>query len=138
MLSIYLTFNGNCREAFDYYKAVFGGEFAEFQTFGDGPPEMAVADENKDRVMHVSLPVGSSTLMGADTQNADAPFETGTNFSITVAPESRKLCDEYFSKLAAGGVVTMTLQDTFWGAYFGMCRDRFNINWIFNFDAKGD
>jgi len=136
MLSTYLKFDGNCREAFDHYKSVFGGEFAEFQTFGDGPPEMGVADEYKNRVMHVSLSVGSSTLMGSDVISDDGTFVAGTNFSIAVAGESKQQCDEYFGKLAEGGSVTMPLQDRFWGAYFGMCRDRFNTNWIFNFDKK--
>ena len=66
-LNIYLTFNGNCAEAFEYYKSIFGGEYEAFQTFGDGPPDMGFAEADKDKVMHVSLPVGQSTLMGSDT-----------------------------------------------------------------------
>ncbi len=65
-LSTYLTFDGNCREAFEFYRSVFGGEFSVIQTFADVPPDMPVPEEIKDRIMHVSLPVGSSVLMVSD------------------------------------------------------------------------
>lgn len=88
-LNPYLTFDGTCRQAFDFYKSVFGGDFIVFQTFGDGPPDMNVADADKDRVMHVSLPVGGAVLMGSDTaQGFGGPIVVGTNFSINIAGES--------------------------------------------------
>jgi PhnB protein len=95
LLNTYLTFDGNCREAFEYYRSVFGGSFAVLQTFGE-------------------------------------PKTVGSNFSISLSPDSHEQCDELFAKLSAGGEVTMALQDTFWGAYFGSCRDRFGINWMVN------
>lgn len=128
-LSTYLAFNGNCREAFDFYRSVFGGEFASFQTFGERP-EMGVPDAMQDQVLHVTLPIGASVLMGSDKPGT--PVVVGTNFSITVTPDSRELCDRLFAALSAGGEVTMPLQETFWGAYFGSCKDRFGINWMFN------
>ena len=128
-LNVYLTFNGNCREAFDFYRSIFGGEFMAVQTFGEGPPDMQVPDNIKDRVMHVSLPVGSSTLMGSDSFT-DEPAPAG--FSIAVNPDSREQCDTLFAKLSANGEVTMELQETFWGAYFGTCKDKFGINWMLN------
>ena len=66
-LSTYLTFDGNCREAFEFYRSVFGGEYQVFTTFGEGPDDMGVGDDEKDRVMHVSLPVGDCVLMGSDS-----------------------------------------------------------------------
>lgn len=72
-LNTYLTFDGNCREAFEFYRSVFGGEFASFQTFGEGPPDMPVSDAEKSRVMHVSLPIGSSVLMGSDSSSFGPP-----------------------------------------------------------------
>ena len=136
-LNIYLTFDGNCREVFDFYKSVFGGDYSAFQTFGDGPPEMEVAEADRDRVMHVSLPVGSSTLMGSDTaQGFGGPVTVGNNFSISIVGESKQQCDELFAKLVDGGEVKMPLQETFWGAYFGMCLDRYGINWMINFDMQ--
>ena len=132
-LNMHLTFDGNCREAFDYYRSVFGGEFGELQSYADGPPDMSQVDSAEKLVMHVSLPMGPSMLMGADRSPALGPTLTvGNNFSIAVEARSREHCDEVFTKLSAGGKVTMPLQDMFWGAYFGSCTDRFGINWMIN------
>ena len=136
LLNTYLTFDGNCREVFDFYQSVFGGEFSAFQTFGDGPPDIGVPDEHKDRVMHVSLPIGTSTLMGSDTGPGQPAVANGSNFSISVSPDSREACDALFAKMSAGGQVTMPLADMFWGAYFGTCEDQFGISWMFNFDPN--
>ena len=132
-LSTYLTFDGNCREAFEFYRSVFGGEFTEFQTFGDGPPDMPVAEEEKNRVMHVALPIGSSILMGSDTSSFAPPHAAGNNFSLSIDVESRERCDELCAKLSAGGAVIMPLQEMFWGAYFGQWTDRFGINWMVSY-----
>ncbi|MCE2539913.1 MAG: VOC family protein [Acidobacteria bacterium] len=132
-LNTYLTFDGNCREAFEFYRSVFGGEFTEFQTFGDGPPDMPVAEEEKNRVMHVALPIGSSVLMGSDTSSFAPPHAAGNNFSLSIDVESRERCDELCAKLSAGGSVIMPLQEQFWGAYFGQWTDRFGINWMVNY-----
>ena len=136
-LNIYLTFDGNCREAFDFYKSVFGGDFIAFQTFGNGPPDMDVSDADKDKVMHVSLAVGSSVLMGSDTaEGFGPPLVVGTNFSISIVGESKEHCDGLLAKLSDGGEIIMAMQDTFWGSYFGMWRDRFDIAWMANFDTR--
>lgn len=137
-LNIYLTFDGKCEEAFDYYKSVFGGEFAVKQRFADGPPDMqGVADHEKRRIMHVSLPVGGNMLMGSDTAGVHAgSVIVGNNFSISYAPASRAEADAAFAKLTAGGKVTMPMQETFWGSYFGMATDRFGVQWMITMDAK--
>lgn len=135
-LNIYLTFNGNCREAFDHYKSVFGGEFMALQTFGDAPPAEGMENAGKDRIMHVSLPIGENVLMGSDTPEGTDDATIGTNFSISIAPESKEQCDELIGKLSEGGEVTMPMQETFWNAYFGMCRDRFQVNWMFNHELE--
>lgn len=129
-LNTYLTFDGNCREAFEFYRSVFGGEFAEFQTFADGPADMPVSDEEKGRVMHVAIPIDSSILMGSDSSSFGPPLTVGNNFSLSIDAESRERCDELFATLSAGGAVVMPLQDMFWGAYFGQCTDRFGVNWM--------
>ena len=133
-ISTYLTFGGNCREAFEFYRSVFGGEFQMLSTFAEAPPDMPVPEEEKDRVMHVSLPVGPSVLMGSDTSSFAPPLVTGNNFSLSINVDSREQCDELFDKLSAGGTVTMALQETFWGAYFGSWTDRFGINWMVNYE----
>ena len=91
-LNTYLTFDGNCREAFEFYRSVFGGEFDSIGTFGEAPADMpTVPDDDKGRIMHVSLPIGSSCLMGSDraTQFAPAPA-VGNNFSISITAETRE------------------------------------------------
>ncbi|MEO0998460.1 MAG: VOC family protein [Pseudomonadota bacterium] len=134
-LNPYLTFDGNCRESFEFYRSVFGGEFTDFNTFGDGPPEMEVKEGDRDKVMHVSLPVGSTVLMGSDSaEGYGLPPTVGTNFSISIAGDDTAEADRLFAALSDSGSVGMPMQDTFWNAYFGMCRDRFGINWMINVD----
>ena len=135
-LNTYLTFNGNCREAFEFYRSVFGGDYPFLQTFGDAPQEMGVPDAEKDLIMHVSLPVGSSMLMGSDSCSAfGPPAEIGNNFAISIEVDSREKCDEYLAKLSEGGTVKMPMQDTFWGAYFGTWVDKFGVNWMVNYQT---
>ena len=138
-LNPYLDFDGNCREAFEFYRSVFGGEFMIFQTFADGPPgDMPpMSDEVKRQVMHVSLPVGDSILMGSDSAPwAEGTPVAGSNFSIAFNPESREHADEVFARLSEGGEVSMPLADMFWGAYFGSCMDRFGIAWQVNYQGE--
>ena len=138
-LNTYLFFDGNCREAFEFYRSVFGGEFSVIQTFGDGPPDMGVPEAEKDRIMHVSLPIGSGVLMGSDSSSAFGPPPVeGSNFSLSVEGNSREHCDEVFAKLSVGGTVKMPMQDTFWGAYFGNWTDRYGIGWMINYELPRD
>ncbi|MCS4226304.1 VOC family protein [Sphingobacterium sp. BIGb0165] len=137
-VNVYLTFNGNCKEAFDFYKSVFGGDFPFVGRFGDMPSgdENPIADEDKDRIMHINLPISKETiLMGSDTTREwAADYKQGNNFSISVNAESRTEADHIFSGLSAGGMVTMPMENTFWGAYFGMFVDQFGISWMINYD----
>jgi PhnB protein len=138
-VNVYLTFNGNCEEAFTFYKSVFGGEFPYLGRFGEMPPmedgkKMGEADANK--IMHVSLPISKETmLMGSDTGGEwAAHYKEGNNFAISVSTGSREEAEKFFNGLSAGGQVTMPMNDTFWGAYFGMFTDKFGINWMVNYD----
>ena len=133
----YLNFNGNCEEAFNFYKSVFGGEFTYIGRFGEMPPsdEFTVSERDKNKVMHVSLPTGSSVLMGSDnSEQYEASFVKGNNFSVSINADSREEAENLYNGLSAGGQVTMPMSDTFWGAYFGMFTDKFGINWMVNFD----
>ena len=134
-LNIYLTFDGNCEEAFDFYKSVLGGEFIAKQRFSDGPPEMAgVAKDELNRLMHVTLSFAGGVLQGSDTAKGHAEtYVRGNNFSINYSPPLRADADVAFAKLKEGGVETMPMQETFWGSYFGMCTDRFGVQWMINY-----
>ncbi len=134
-LNTYLHFNGNCREAFEFYRSVFGGEFAIMQAMGDGPADMGIPDSEKHLIMHVSLPVGSSVLMGSDVPSQFGPPPVmGTNFAISYASESREKVGALFAKLSEGGKRAMEPQDMFWGAYFASCIDKFGISWMLNYE----
>ncbi|WP_294225680.1 VOC family protein [uncultured Chryseobacterium sp.] len=137
-VNIYLTFNGNCREAFDFYKSVFGGEYPYIGTFGEMPPAdgQEVKEEDRDKIMHVTLPISQETiLMGSDAGCDHAPnLIMGNNFSISVNAESREEAVRLFNGLSADGKITMPMEETFWGAYFGMFADKFGINWMVNYD----
>ncbi len=129
-LDTYLRFDGNCREAFDSYRSCFGGEFTAMMTFGDGPPDMGVPDAFLDRVMHASLPVGPSVLMGSDSvPGFGPPMAAGNNFSVFAHADSRADAERTFAHLSDGGRVGMPMQDMFWGGYFGSLEDRFGISW---------
>lgn len=133
--SIYLIFNGNCREAFEFYKSAFGGEFESVSTFGEMPPQEgqpAIPEGAKDLIMHISLRISdSSVLMGSDDGGTIGPEVTaGNNFSVMVSTDSVEETDRIFGALSEGGKVTMPLANTFWDSYFGMCTDRFGVSWM--------
>jgi len=134
-VNVYLNFDGNCREAFVFYKSVFGGEFAYLGTFGDMPPQEGLpplSEEMQSKIMHISLPISKETvLMGSDAGGEWAPkLVFGNNFSISVNADSTDEADRIFSALAVDGKITMPLANTFWGDYFGMLTDKFGVNWM--------
>ena len=132
-LNVYLHFNNNCREVFEFYRSVFGGDFTFFTTFRDLPEDMGIPEAEMDNVMHVSYDIGGTTLMGSDMPSAfGPPVEMGNNFSISYQTDSRALTEDLFGKISEGGTVTMELQDMFWGDYFGACTDKFGVNWMIN------
>lgn len=136
----YLIFNGNCEEAFLFYQSVFGGEFPYIGKYKDMPPAednpvLSEADGNK--IMHVTLPIGDgSVLMGSDSNSAGGAVAIGQNISISINALSAAEADKLFDGLSAEGTVTMPMNQTFWGAYFGMFADKFGINWMVNFDEN--
>lgn len=140
-VNVYLNFNGNCEEAFLFYKSAFGGEFPYLGRLKDMPPQEGMPPlpkEMEDKIMHVSLPISKETmLMGSDTGGEWAPnFKQGNNFSISINTDSKEKADSLFNGLSKGGVITMPLNNTFWGDYFGMFTDKFGVNWMVSFNAQ--
>ena len=141
-LNPYLSFDGKTEEVFNFYKSVLGGEFAEFMRYKDMPKEGAEGCENPmpegigEKVMHVALLFGEgNVLMGSDVvEGFGPPYVSGNNFSLAVGAGSKEELEKFFNGIAEGGEITMPLGDTFWGAYFGMCVDKFGIQWLFNYD----
>ena len=141
-VSTYLNFPRNTEEAFNFYKSVFGTEFmGEIARMGTVPPQEGmppVAEEDKNLVVHIELPIlGGHVLMGTDAPESMGFTVThGNNMYINLEPDTRSETDRLFAALSAGGTVEMPLTDMFWGDYFGSCRDKFGIPWMFNCSSK--
>jgi PhnB protein len=135
--NIYLNFLGNTEEVFDFYKSVFGGDYAMVMRFKDTgeAPKLPEADQNK--IMHIALPIGSSVLMGTDALESQGQKLTmGNNFSISISTDTKADADKFFDGISSGGKVTVPMADAFWGSYFGMCTDKFGIQWMISYDKK--
>ncbi len=135
VFNIYLNFAGNTEEAFTFYKNALGVEIGMIQRFKD-VPGMQVSEADMDKIMHVSLPLGNgNVLMGTDTlESMGQKLNQGNNFSISINVDSEAEADKLFASLSAGGVVEMPLAKAFWGAYFGMFKDKFGIQWMINYE----
>lgn len=135
MLAInpYLNFNGKCEEAFNFYKSVFGGEFTDINRFKEMPPGSGIPEAESDWILHIELPIGEGyALMGSDSPSSMGAVTQGNNHHISIHTDNSEETDRLFNGLSAGGQVTMPLQDTYWGARFGMFVDQFGIHWMIN------
>jgi PhnB protein len=141
-VSTYLNFPGNTEEAFTFYKSVFGGEFtggiSRFSSIPQSDQMPPLADADKNLVMHVVLPIlGGHELMGTDApESMGFKVNMGNNVYINLEPDTRAETLRLFKALAEGGTVEMDLQDMFWGAYYGSCKDKFGVQWMFNCSEK--
>jgi PhnB protein len=142
-ISIYLNFPNQTEEAFNFYKSVFGTDFMGegIMRFKDVPategmPSFPEADKNL--VMHVSLPIlGGYLLMGSDApESMGLKVNKGNNVYINLMPDTRDETRRLFKTLSEGGVVEQELQDMFWGDYYGSCKDKFGVQWMFNCSEK--
>jgi PhnB protein len=136
-LNPYLNFSGNTEAAFNFYKAVFGGEFTSLHRFKDTPEADRVPAADQDKIMHISLPIGQDTvLMATDAlESMGHKLIPGNNFSLSLTPESEAAADQLFASLSAGGKVQMPMQKASWGDYFGMLTDKFGIQWMVNYSG---
>ena len=136
----YLTFEGTCEEAFNFYKTVFGGEFLFVGRFKDMPenPAYSITESEKHKIMHISLPISKETILfGSDTSMSFTNTTVvGNNISISIDTDSIDEATRIFTGLSAGGKITMPLDKTFWDAYYGMFTDKFGINWMVNYDLS--
>lgn len=133
----YLTFNGNCEEAFKFYRSVFGGEFQQISRYKEMPQteDFRVSESIKDKIMHMSLPLSKETyLMGCDSNPLMGQAEIGDNISLSIDVDSKQEADRIFLKLAEDGKISMPINTTFWNSYFGMLTDKFNIHWMISFN----
>ncbi|MBB5179833.1 PhnB protein [Planomicrobium koreense] len=134
-VNVYMIFNGNCREAAEYYAEVFKTGKPEIMLFGDMPPDPSweMPEEVKDKVMHTSLNIHGSEVMFSDTM-PNAPVVFGKNINVTVVSDNLEQMTEEFNRLGQDGKVQMEMQKTFWSPAYGAVEDKFGIDWQFSFD----
>ena len=141
-VSTYLNFPNKTEEAFTFYKSVFGGEFiGGISRFSDIPPSEGmppIAEADKNLVMHIVLPIlGGHLLMGSDApESMGFSVNSGNNVYIMLEPDTRAETKHLFNALSSGGTVEQELQDMFWGDYYGSCKDKFGVQWMFNCAEK--
>lgn len=136
----HMNFNGNAEEAFTFYRSVFGGEFARIVRFKDlASTGMPVAEHEENKVMHIELPIGATSLMANDVPEAMGPTNENENRSkIVITAESKEEADKLFNGLSVGGQIEFPIGDSPWGTYFGMFRDKYGIEWMVDFDPRNN
>lgn len=139
----YLNFMGNTEEAFEFYKSVFGTEYAGngLMRMGEIPPQPdmpEMTDADKQKVLHVSLPTfGDHMLMGTDLlESMGQTLVEGNNVSVMIVPDTRAAADELHAKLSDGATDVEPMADMFWGDYYGSCCDRFGVRWMIDVDGE--
>jgi PhnB protein len=132
-LTPYLAFQGNCREAMQFYQQCLGGTL-DIQSFAGTPAAEYVPADAQDGVLHSRLQTESILLLASDA--GSEPIREGNNVALSLNCGSEQEIEAYYAKLTAGGTVTMPLGDTFWSAKFAMFTDRFGINWMLNYDKE--
>ena len=138
-VSIYLNFNGNAEEAFNFYKSVFGGEFTNITRFRDiASPEFPVSEKEADKIMNIALRIYKShVLMGNDVPEIMGRTNENENRSkIMISTESREEAENIFNGLSAGGQIEMPMEENPWGSYFGMFRDKYGVEWMVDYDPR--
>lgn len=134
----HINFNGNAEEAFNFYRSVFGGDFSKIVRFKElAGPGIEIDKAEEDKIMHIALPIGPNLLMGNDVPQVLGRVNEAENRSkIVVHVDSKEEADRVFNNLSAGGAIEMPIDDSPWGTYFGMFRDRFGIEWMIECISK--
>ena len=130
-INSYLTFNGNCKEAMNFYKDCLNGELY-IQKVGDSPMSDKMSPEMKESVLHSELRNGNLILMGSDMVPEQGLIK-GNSVSLMLHCKSEEELEDSFKKLSEGGIVSQALDDTFWGARFGHLTDKYGNHWLLNF-----
>ena len=127
----YLTFDGSCREAMEFYARTLRADIESMFTFAGTPSEEYVPAESRDQIMHASLALkGRTILMASDS--GGMPYEKAGGMSVSIVMDDTAEAERIFAELSEGGSVTMPLDKTFWAERFGMCVDRYGTPWMIN------
>lgn len=135
LINPHINFNGNAEEAFNFYKSVFGGEFAKIIRLRDiASPEFPVSESEANKILHIALPIGGNLLMANDVpEHLGRVNENENRSKISVSAGSKDEADKLFSGLSEGGKIEMPIADSPWGSYFGMFRDKYGIEWMIDY-----
>lgn len=136
-IHVYINFNGNCREAVEFYARVFKTEKPQIMTFGEAPPnpEFSLPETAKNLVMHAQLNINGSRVMFSDVFPG-MPFVAGNNISLTYVSTNIDVIKSIFDNLKEGGTVDMELQETFWSKCYGKITDKFGIEWQLSYESN--
>ncbi|HWE44953.1 MAG TPA: VOC family protein [Caulobacteraceae bacterium] len=126
--SVYLNFNGNCREAFDFYVKATGGELTAVSTFGEAPPGMPITEDFKSKIMHARIKLGDTWLMGSDSP--PHMWSKPAGFGVSLQVDTPEDAARIFGNLAEGGAITMPMAPSFFAKAFGMLHDKFGVMWM--------
>jgi PhnB protein len=136
----YLTFPGNCEEAFNFYRSVFGGDFLSLGRFSDMQTEegVIVPEYKMNKIMHIALPIGEQAiLMGSDSDDDWSPaLVAGNNISLSITAKTKEEADRFFETLSDEGKIILQIGDVFWGSYYGMCTDKYGVNWAVSYEKQ--
>ena len=129
-LEMFINFNGNCREAVEFYAKVFRTEIGNIMTYGEAPPDpnYTIAEVDRDRIMYAGIPVGGMVLMFMDA-SSDHATTIGDNITPTLSTDSKDEVTRLFTELSEGGETIMELQQAFFSEWYGMIKDKFGICW---------
>lgn len=138
IINPYLYFNGNCEEAFNFYKSVFRSEFKYIGRYRDVPQaQRGIFSDGDDKIMHVSLPISSeTTLMGSDNSEIFKGSVSTSNFSLSINTDLKEEAERLFQSLSIDGKIILPINETFWGSYYGIATDKFGINWKIGFEPS--
>lgn len=134
-----INFNGNALEAFEFYQSVFGGEFGTIVRLKDMPadPNFPIPEEDMDKIMHITLPIGNNVLIGNDVPSFMGTVNENENRSkISIQAESKEEADKLYNGLSAWGNIEVPIGDSPWNSYFAMFRDKYGIEWMIDFDME--
>lgn len=128
-------YDGKAEEAFSFYKSILGGEFIDLKRYKDSSEPDYISPADQDKIMHISLHVGDKiTLMACDSvEHMGKHVTSGNNIHLSLNLESEEKATRIFNGLSTGGKIELPLEKTYWGAFFGMCKDKFGIHWMINY-----
>ena len=139
-LELFINFDGNCREAVEFYAKVFKSSVNNLMTYGDTPPDSGytIPEADRDRIMYAGVPIGGITVMFMDFP-ADSEFSKGNNINPTVSSDDKEEITRIFNELKEGGEVCIELQKTFFSEWYGMVEDKFGVIWqLLHYTGQAD